>query len=97
MPLAKPRPTDEDGRPDHRTADQRHGDALAEIIDCAARADDLTVLGGERAVLTATITLAELQQRLHRGARPPVPHQPRPPAQARLRSQGGTRDPRAAR
>ncbi|MEU3271531.1 DUF222 domain-containing protein [Saccharomonospora sp. NPDC006951] len=62
-PLAKPRPKDDDGHPDPRTMAQRHGDALAEIIESAARAEDLAVQGGERAVLTATITLAELEDR----------------------------------
>ncbi|PRX47219.1 uncharacterized protein DUF222 [Prauserella shujinwangii] len=65
-PLAKPRPAGENGAPDDRTAEQRHGDALAEIIECAARADDLTVQGGERAVLTATITVTELENRANR-------------------------------
>ncbi|WP_268963250.1 DUF222 domain-containing protein [Qaidamihabitans albus] len=62
-PLACPRGSDEDGRPDVRGSAERHGDALAEIIDCAARADELTVQGGEHAVLTATIEVTELQRR----------------------------------
>ena len=62
-PLAKPRPKDEDGEPDMRTVVQRQGDALAEIIELAARAEDLSVQGGERAVLIVSVTLAELEAR----------------------------------
>jgi hypothetical protein len=62
-PLAKPAPADTDGNPDPRTTDQRQGDALADIIDLAARADDLPITGGERAVVTVTVSLAELERR----------------------------------
>ncbi|SFB36978.1 HNH endonuclease [Amycolatopsis marina] len=62
-PLAKPDPADTDGVPDRRTHAQRQGDALAEIIDRTARADDLPITGGERAVVTVTVSLAELEQR----------------------------------
>jgi hypothetical protein len=62
-PLAKPGPADTDGTPDPRSLAQRHGDALAEIIGLAARADDLPTTGGERAVVTVTVSLAELEQR----------------------------------
>ncbi|SFA72861.1 HNH endonuclease [Amycolatopsis marina] len=62
-PLAKPSPADADGAPDRRSVAQRQGDGLAEIISLAARADDLPVTGGERAVVTVTVSLAELEQR----------------------------------
>ena len=62
-PLAKPDPVDADGLPDPRTPVQRRGDALAEIIGLAARADDLPTTGGERAVVIVTVSLAELEQR----------------------------------
>ncbi|WP_245975570.1 HNH endonuclease signature motif containing protein [Amycolatopsis palatopharyngis] len=62
-PLAKPDPADADGTPDRRSHAQRQGDALAEIISRTARADDLPTTGGERAVVTVTISLAELEQR----------------------------------
>jgi hypothetical protein len=63
QPLATPGPADAEGNPDPRTTDQRHGDALADIIDLAARADDLPTAGGERAVVTVTVTLGELERR----------------------------------
>ncbi|HEY3708193.1 MAG TPA: DUF222 domain-containing protein [Amycolatopsis sp.] len=63
-PLAKPHPDTETQGPDPRTAAERRGDALADIIGLAARCDDLTVQGGERAVLIVTVTLAELEGRL---------------------------------
>jgi hypothetical protein len=63
QPLAIPQPADTDGNPDPRTTDQRHGDALADIIDLAARADDLPTAGGERAVVTVTVSLGELERR----------------------------------
>ena len=62
-PLAKPDPADADGHRDPRSHAQRHGDALAEIISRTARADDLPTTGGERAVVTVIISLAELEQR----------------------------------
>ncbi|WP_211323088.1 HNH endonuclease signature motif containing protein, partial [Amycolatopsis palatopharyngis] len=62
-PLAKPHPADTDSTPDRRTPAQREGDALAEIIGLAARTDDLPTTGGERAVVTVTVSLAELEQR----------------------------------
>jgi hypothetical protein len=63
QPLAKPNPADADGLPDSRSTAQRHGDALADIIDFATRTDDLPVAGGERAVVTVTVSLAELERR----------------------------------
>lgn len=63
-PLAKPRTDPGTGGPDPRTAAERRGDALADIIGLAARCDDLSVQGGERAVMIVTVTLAELEGRL---------------------------------
>jgi hypothetical protein len=63
-PLAKPRPTDDNGEPDRRTVAMRQGDALAEIIETVARAEELSVQGGERAVLIVSVTLAELEDRV---------------------------------
>ncbi len=62
VPLAKPDPQDECGNPDPRTAAERQGDAVAAIFDLAARADDLPVRGGERAVATVTIPYEDLRR-----------------------------------
>lgn len=62
--LAKPQRSAETGEPDLRTPAQRHGDALAEIIDVAARVDEAATQGGERAALTVTVSLSELRQRM---------------------------------
>ncbi|MEC3976474.1 HNH endonuclease signature motif containing protein [Amycolatopsis sp. H20-H5] len=62
-PLAKPNPVDEFGNPDPRTQEQRNGDAVAAIFDLAARSPDLPVKAGERAVVTVTISLEELERR----------------------------------
>jgi hypothetical protein len=62
-PLAKPRPKNpETGEVDQRTAAERHGDALADILELAARSDELTVQGGERATLIVTMTLQDLTE-----------------------------------
>lgn len=61
--LAKPAPADATGEPDPRLLPQRQGDALAEVIDLATRTDDLSTQGGERAVMTMTVPLQQLQQR----------------------------------
>lgn len=63
IPLAKPDPVDEHGNPDPRTTAERHGDAFAAIVDLAARAPDLPVKAGERAVVTVTIGIDELEHR----------------------------------
>lgn len=63
-PLAKPEPAKDNGEADLRTLAQRRGDALAEIIDLAARADEVSTQGGERATLTVTVELSELRRRL---------------------------------
>jgi hypothetical protein len=63
VPLAKPDPADALGRRDSRTAAERQGDAVAAIFDLAARAPDLPVAAGERAAITVTIGLDELERR----------------------------------
>ncbi|MEC3977333.1 HNH endonuclease signature motif containing protein [Amycolatopsis sp. H20-H5] len=63
IPLAKPNPVDEFGNPDPRTLEQRNGDAVAAVFDLAGRAPDLPVKAGERAVVTVTIGLDELERR----------------------------------
>jgi hypothetical protein len=62
VPLAKPDPADERGNPDPRTTAERQGDAVAAIFDLVARAADLPVRAGERAVATVTIPYADLQR-----------------------------------
>jgi hypothetical protein len=63
IPLAKPDPVDAQGNPDPWTTAERHGDAFAAIVDLAARAPDLPVKAGERAVVTVTIGIDELERR----------------------------------
>ncbi|WP_328607042.1 HNH endonuclease [Amycolatopsis sp. NBC_00345] len=68
-PLAKPRPNPDTPHPgthgpDPRSTAERRGDALADILELAARCDDLAVQGGERAVMIVTVTLADLESRL---------------------------------
>lgn len=62
VPLAKPDPKDEHGDPDSRTTAERQGDAVAAIFELAARADDLPLRAGERAVATVTVQLADLRR-----------------------------------
>ncbi|MDT7724096.1 MAG: hypothetical protein QOI21_672, partial [Actinomycetota bacterium] len=62
-PLATSRPLDEFGREDTRPLDERQGDALAELIHLATRAPDLPTSGTERALITVTISLDELERR----------------------------------
>ncbi|MBN6037124.1 HNH endonuclease signature motif containing protein [Amycolatopsis sp. 195334CR] len=60
--LAKPRPKDPaTGAFDPRSTAERQGDALVEILELAARSDDLPVQGGESAVLTLNINLDEMK------------------------------------
>lgn len=61
--LAKPAPAEATGEPDPRLLSQRQGDALAEVVDLATRADELSTQGGERAVMTVTVPLHQLQRR----------------------------------
>jgi hypothetical protein len=61
--LAKPAPADPFGNPDPRTRSQRQGDAIAAVLDLAARAPDVPVKAGERAVATVTVTLDDLERR----------------------------------
>jgi hypothetical protein len=75
-PLAKPRPTTDEG-PDPRTLDERQGDALAELIDLALRADVLPEHGGEPVALTVTVDYDRLVEQvgaatLDNGVRIPV-------------------------
>jgi hypothetical protein len=66
-PLAKPRPRNSDtGDVDDRSTAQRQGDALAEIVELAAPSDELSVQGGEQAVVIVTIPLTALEQRSRR-------------------------------
>ncbi|ATY14208.1 HNH endonuclease [Amycolatopsis sp. AA4] len=61
VPLAAPDPATAPGTPDPRTPTERHGDALAAIVDLAARTPDLPSKAGERAVATVTVSLETLQ------------------------------------
>ncbi|WP_116202379.1 HNH endonuclease signature motif containing protein [Amycolatopsis circi] len=61
VPLAAPDPASAPGTPDPRTPAERHGDAIAAIVDLAARAPDLPSKAGERAVATVTVSLETLQ------------------------------------
>src|SRR3954454_192030 len=63
IPLAKPNPVDAFGNPDPRTLEERQGDAIAAIFDLAGRAPDLPTKAGERAAVTVTISLEELERR----------------------------------
>jgi Domain of unknown function (DUF222) len=62
--LAAPRGKNLDGTPDERSTAERQGDALAEIIALAARADEASIQGGEKAVLFLIVTVDEMEQRL---------------------------------
>ncbi len=53
-PLAKPE--GEDGKPDPRSAAERNGDALADILNLVADAGKLPIQGAERPPLTVTIS-----------------------------------------
>ncbi|UJW32883.1 HNH endonuclease [Saccharothrix sp. AJ9571] len=56
--LAKPKPKDAaTGAPDPRSTAERQGDALVEILELAARCDDLPVQGGESATLMLRVNL----------------------------------------
>ena len=63
VPLAKPDPVDAAGNPDPRTTAERQGDAVAAVFDLAARTPELPVAAGERAVVTVTVPLSELEDR----------------------------------
>src|SRR4051794_9313717 len=63
IPLAKPNPVDAFGNPDPRSLEERQGDAIAAIFDLAGRSPDLPTKAGERAVVTVTISLEELERR----------------------------------
>lgn len=53
-PLSKPRPA-QDGTPDPRTAAERNGDALAELIKLAHDATDKPAEGGQQATVIVTL------------------------------------------
>lgn len=59
-PLAKPRPA-VDGKPDPRTRDERHGDALVDVLRLAMNSGDLPSEGGERPTLLVTVRLDDLR------------------------------------
>ncbi|MYW93278.1 DUF222 domain-containing protein [Amycolatopsis rubida] len=61
VPLAAPDPAITPGTPDPRTPAERHGDAIAAIVDLAARTPDLPAKAGERAVATVTVDLETLR------------------------------------
>lgn len=61
VPLAAPDPATTPDTPDPRTPSERHGDALAAIVDLAARTPDLPAKAGERAVATVTVDLETLR------------------------------------
>ncbi|MET9258790.1 DUF222 domain-containing protein [Amycolatopsis sp. NPDC004079] len=63
VPLAAPDPATTPDTPDPRTPAERHGDAIAAIVDLAARTPDLPSKAGERAVATVTVDLKTLQSR----------------------------------
>ncbi|MGH7556337.1 MAG: DUF222 domain-containing protein [Gemmatimonadota bacterium] len=74
--LAKPRPADQaTGEPDDRGPQQRHGDALADIITAAARTgeDQLPTRGGETAAITVTVDLHDLKQQINDQLDEPFP------------------------
>ncbi|MBD0323921.1 MAG: DUF222 domain-containing protein [Aldersonia sp.] len=60
-PLAKPRPSSEDG-PDPRTPAQRHGDALVEILQLAADSGGLPGEAGEKPHVLVTVPLQTLRE-----------------------------------
>jgi hypothetical protein len=61
-PLARPRPGGDD--PDPRSAAERHGDALVEVLHLVADTGALSTEGGERPHLTVTVSLAVLRAEL---------------------------------
>ncbi|HEY3260670.1 MAG TPA: DUF222 domain-containing protein, partial [Pseudonocardiaceae bacterium] len=62
-PLAKPRPSSEEG-PDRRTPAQRHGEALVEVLQLAADSGQLPSEAGEKPHLLVTIPLQNLRDGL---------------------------------
>nr|WP_281356911.1 DUF222 domain-containing protein [Fodinicola acaciae] len=57
-------PAGEDGKPDPRSAAERNGDALAEILNLVADAGKLPIQGAERPHLTVTVAWEMLRDRL---------------------------------
>ena len=62
-PLAKPRPSSENG-PDPRTAAERHGEALVEVLQLAADSGGLPGEAGEKAHVLVTVPLQALRDGL---------------------------------
>lgn len=62
-PLSQPRPA-EDGTPDPRTAGERNGDALAEMIDLVLREDGLPTEAGTRPTVTVVLDYNKLLEGL---------------------------------
>lgn len=62
-PLAKPRPTTEEG-PDVRDQAERYGDALAEVLQLAADTGNLPSEGGEKPHVLVTTSLDALREQL---------------------------------
>lgn len=59
-PLARPRPSAETG-PDRRTLDQRHGDAMVDLLHLAASTGGLPREAGEKPHLVVTVALDHLR------------------------------------
>jgi hypothetical protein len=62
-PLAKPRPTNTDGR-DPRSTPERLGDAFVDILRLAAGNDDVPSQGGEKPTVVVTVPLEVLEKEL---------------------------------
>jgi hypothetical protein len=62
-PLAKPRPTNADGR-DPRDTPERLGDAFVDILRLAAGNDDVPSQGGEKPTVVVTVPLEVLEKEL---------------------------------
>jgi Domain of unknown function (DUF222)/HNH endonuclease len=62
-PLAKPRPSAEEG-PDLRDSAERYGDALVEVLQLAADSGELPSQGGEKPHLLVTASLDALRDQL---------------------------------
>ena len=69
-PLATPRPA-ADGIRDPRTAAQRTGDALLELVELALRSGDLPTQNGQPVQLVVTIDLDDLRRRADAGSQSP--------------------------
>jgi hypothetical protein len=68
-PLANPRPA-ADGTPDPRTAPQRMGDALVELVELALRSGELPRQAGQPVQRVITMALSDLETRLAEATAP---------------------------